>query len=83
LQDGLPRLFVRGDHAVFDPVLEDILSQVDDRIARVDHVVYQPFHLSTMIQAGEEGKNDLVIAHVRFSEYFQEVGLAREKVNRA
>jgi hypothetical protein len=67
IEPYLPRLVVHRRHAVLDSVLNHILPKVDDRIATIDDLVDKTFHASSVVQAGEKGEDDLVIAHVRLA----------------
>lgn len=56
-------------------MLDHVLPEIDNRIATIDDLVDKTFHASSVVQAGKKGEDNLVIAHVRFAELFQQVGL--------
>jgi hypothetical protein len=62
-------------------MLDHVLPEIDNRIATIDDLVDKTFHASSVVQAGKKGEDNLVIAHVRFAELFQQVGLGCEEVD--
>lgn len=72
---------VARDHAVLDTVLDDILTQVDNRVAIVDNHINEALELPSMVEAGEKRQDDLIVTHVSAAKDVQELGVRREKVD--